>query len=106
MSSEYLFEWDPKKEQSNIAKHGVDFRTAVKAFFDNGRMIFVDDKNSIFEQRFFCVAEVENKVITVRFTYRNGNIRIIGAGFWRKGAKYYEKEKNRPGYAHREDDKD
>ncbi len=37
-------------------------------------------------------------------TYRNEKTRIIGAGFWRKGAKYYEKEKYRPGYAHREDD--
>jgi hypothetical protein len=30
--------------------------------------------------------------MTVRFTYRNGNIRIIGAGYWRKGKEIYERE--------------
>jgi len=31
-------------------------------------------------------------VLTVRFTYRNNRIRIIGAGFWRKGKDIYEKQ--------------
>lgn len=105
MDSKYLFEWDPEKEKSNTIKHGVDFCTASKAFFAAGRMLFIDAKNSTDEQRFFCVAKIENRIITVRFTYRNDRIRIIGAGFWRKGAKYYEKEKNRPGYANRQNDK-
>jgi hypothetical protein len=28
--------------------------------------------------------------VTVRFTYREGVIRIYGAGYWRKGRKIYE----------------
>ena len=28
----------------------------------------------------------------VRFTYRGETIRIIGAGYWRKGRRLYEKE--------------
>jgi hypothetical protein len=28
--------------------------------------------------------------MTVRFTYRGNTIRIIGAGYWRKGKKIYE----------------
>jgi uncharacterized DUF497 family protein len=96
MNSNYSFEWDQEKEKRNIIKHGVDFSTAAAAFFDDSRMVFIDAKNSSSEQRFFCVAEIESKIITVRFTYRSDKIRIIGAGFWRKGAKYYEKEKNRP----------
>jgi hypothetical protein len=31
-------------------------------------------------------------IITVRFTYRYGKIRIFGAGYWRKGKKEYEKK--------------
>jgi len=31
-------------------------------------------------------------VLTVRFTYRDGIIRIIGAGYWRKGKTVYEQE--------------
>jgi hypothetical protein len=38
------------------------------------------------------VGKVNNRIITVRFTYREGKIRIIGAGYWRKGKKYYEKK--------------
>jgi uncharacterized protein len=30
--------------------------------------------------------------MTVRFTYRDDVIRIIGAGYWRKGKSIYEKE--------------
>ncbi|EAZ93046.1 hypothetical protein CY0110_03219 [Crocosphaera chwakensis CCY0110] len=26
----------------------------------------------------------------MRFTYRNGKIRIFGTGYWRKGRKFYE----------------
>jgi hypothetical protein len=30
--------------------------------------------------------------VTVRFTFRGGFIRIIGAGYWRKGKAGYEAE--------------
>jgi uncharacterized protein len=34
-------------------------------------------------------------VLTVRFTYRRGGtIRIIGAGYWRKGKKIYEERES------------
>jgi uncharacterized DUF497 family protein len=29
-----MFEWDALKEQSNITKHGLDFRTAARIFLD------------------------------------------------------------------------
>jgi hypothetical protein len=32
-------------------------------------------------------------LLTIRFTYRDGKIRIFGAGEWRKGRKRYEEEK-------------
>ena len=31
-------------------------------------------------------------IITVRFTMRNENIRIIGAGYWREGRDKYEQK--------------
>jgi hypothetical protein len=30
--------------------------------------------------------------LTVRFTYRQGVIRIFGAGYWRRGKQLYERE--------------
>ncbi|NQT06118.1 MAG: BrnT family toxin [Candidatus Omnitrophica bacterium] len=86
------FTWDYEKELANIAKHGIDFLAAARAFKDPKRKIFVDSKHSDKEKRLFCIGKVEDKVLTVRFTYRSGKIRIIGAGYWRKGGKYYEKE--------------
>ncbi|MDP8263181.1 MAG: BrnT family toxin [Candidatus Ancaeobacter aquaticus] len=84
------FEWDDEKEAANIRKHRIDFVTAVQAFKDPERKIYKDSKHSVEEERLFCIGKVENRIITVRFTYRAGKIRIIGAGFWRKGGKYYE----------------
>ena len=87
-----LFIWSIEKEQINIEKHGIDFRAAAKAFSDPNRKIFINAKHSHGEERFFCFGKVEGRVLTVRFVYRGGKIRIFGAGYWRKGKVYYEKE--------------
>ena len=86
------FIWDAQKEKDNIGKHGVDFVTAARAFKDPKRKIFIDSKHSTHEERFFCIGKVDARTLTVRFTYRSDTIRIIGAGYWRKGDDYYEKE--------------
>jgi uncharacterized DUF497 family protein len=86
------FAWDAGKERENVRKHGVDFATAARAFADPLRGIYTDARHSRHEERFFCLGKVGSRVLTVRFTYRAGLIRIIGAGYWRKGAKYYEKD--------------
>ena len=85
------FEWDLDKEASNFQKHKVDFQTAIRVFKDPHRRIITDSKHSQSEDRYFCIGKVAGRILTVRFVYRNGNIRIIGAGYWRKGAYYYEK---------------
>ena len=93
MEIEYgSFIWDTEKELDNIQKHNVDFITACKVFKDQKRKIYTDSKHSKEEERFFCIGKVENKVLTVRFTYRSQKIRIFGAGYWRKGEIYYERE--------------
>ena len=52
-----------------------------------------DMRHSDAEPRFYCFGWIDEGVLTVRFTYREGLIRIIGAGYWRKGKLIYE-EKN------------
>jgi len=89
------FAWDADKERENIGKHGVDFAAAARAFADPDRRIYTDQKHSAREERFFCMGRVNGRVLTVRFTYRACIIRIIGAGYWRKGARYYEKDSQR-----------
>lgn len=88
------FEWDDKKDCTNRQKHGVSFYEAQNAFLDPGRLIAEDLEHGHSEQRYFCFGKVENGIMTVRFTYRGRKIRIIGAGYWRKGKKIYEKAKS------------
>ena len=90
------FVWNIEKEKLNIARHGITLEDASEAFQDHNRIIAVDSRHSQKEQRFFCLGMIKGKIATVRFTYRTGKIRIIGAGFWRKGRAYYEK-KNKTG---------
>lgn len=87
------FIWDSQKELENIKKHGIDFSTAAKVFLDKKRKIYIDSKHTEKEERFFCIGKVEDRVLTVRFTYRGDKIRIFGAGLWRRGKWYYEKDK-------------
>ena len=87
-----IFRWDLNKDKLNKRKHGISFEIAQQAFSDPKRVIAQDLKHSKTEQRYYCFGKVEGEIITVRFTYRNKVIRIIGAGYWRKGKVAYEKE--------------
>ena len=86
------FEWDPRKDAENQRKHGVAFAKAQYAFADPGRVIARDLDHNQTEDRFYCFGKVDEAVLTVRFTYRASVIRIIGAGYWRKGKTIYERE--------------
>ena len=86
------FEWDEKKNLENFLKHNVLFEEAQEAFYDVRQVTIEDTSHSIIEKRFFCIGKTENGILTVRYTFRNNNIRIIGAGYWRKGARIYEKQ--------------
>jgi uncharacterized DUF497 family protein len=72
------FEWDAAKDRVNRAKHGVGFELAQHAFLDPLRMIAEDLDHSGEEKRYFCFGRVEGAVMTVRFTWRNQKIRILG----------------------------
>ncbi len=86
------FEWHERKNQQNQKDHGVSFEEAQEAFFDPNLVIIHDEKHSDEEERWFCLGRVGTRILTVRFTYRERVIRIIGAGQWRKWSQYYEKE--------------
>ena len=77
------FEWDEAKNLENQRKHNVSFYEAQHAFLDKKRIIAEDLSHSHQEQRYYCFGlnEQGNGILTVRFTYRSGCIRIIGAGY-------------------------
>ncbi len=86
------FQWDENKEKVNEKKHGVSFSVAQLAFLDSKRVVLEDVSHSQKEKRFYCIGRVGEGILTVRFTYRDKQIRIIGAGYWRKGKRIYEKQ--------------
>ncbi|MGH8608627.1 MAG: BrnT family toxin [Gammaproteobacteria bacterium] len=90
--SEESFEWGSKKGLLNQAKHGVAFEEAQYAFADPHRVIAEDLSHGTSEKRYYCFGKVRGGILTVRFTYRQGMIRILGAGYWRKGKQIYERE--------------
>lgn len=84
------FEWNPAKDAENQRKHGVAFIDAQRAFQDPRRVIARDLSHSQAEQRYYCFGWLDGGIVTVRFTYREGVIRIFGAGYWRRGKRLYE----------------
>ena len=88
------FEWNEAKDFENQEKHGVSFYDAQYAFLDKKRIIAKDIAHSKNEERFYCFGSNKegNGILTVRFTFRDQNLRIIGAGYWRRGKKIYEQE--------------
>ncbi len=92
MTNKSDFEWDENKDRVNQTKHSVSFALAQLAFLDQNRIILEDLEHSSKENRYYCLGKVSEGILTVRFTYRSNKIRIFGAGYWRKGKKFYEKE--------------
>ena len=92
--AEIDFEWDRRKNEINIKKHGVSFFEAQKAFFDPNRIIAEDLEHSEEETRYYCFGKIDEGIMTVRFTFRDQIIRIFGAGYWRNGRKIYEEKQN------------
>jgi len=85
-----IFEWDERKNDENRHKHGVSFDEAQEAFLDPLRLLARDVAHSGAEERLYCLGRVGGGILTVRYTMRGERIRIIGAGYWRKGRKAYE----------------
>ena len=92
MAGKTTFEWDENKNRLNQKKHDISFEEAQYAFSDSKRIIAKDLEHSKSEERYYCFGKISENIVTVRFTYRNNKIRIIGAGYWRKGKQIYEKE--------------
>jgi len=86
------FEWNDNKNKENQKKHGVSFEFAQYAFADDNRVVLEDLAHSSEEKRYYCIGKIRDGIVTVRFTYRQNVIRIIGAGYWRKGKKIYEEQ--------------
>ena len=73
------FEWDNVKAAGNLAKHGVSFEQARRAFSDPCAIDFADDRRYYGEERTVLLGMVGNRLLVVIHTIRDGNVRIISA---------------------------
>ena len=51
------FEYDEEKNQANIKKHGISFRSAARVFFDYDRIELFDEENSDNEERYDTIGD-------------------------------------------------
>jgi uncharacterized DUF497 family protein len=71
-----LFDWDKEKNKSNIIKHGIDFRDALKMFA--GPMLIKEDTREDYgERRWISIGELNEIVVVMVFTIRGKIVRII-----------------------------
>ncbi len=81
------FEWDDQKAQRNLQKHHIDFRDAVRVFFDSNR---IDDEDySTEEERYRTIGIAKGRLLFVVYTWRESRLRIISA---RKATKYEQQQ--------------
>jgi hypothetical protein len=83
-----IFEWDPVKRRRNLEKHGIDFVDAQEVFQHSHIVVRSDRKG---EERFTATGQAGEVIITIAYTVRGSNIRIISA----RKARDYEREKYR-----------
>jgi uncharacterized DUF497 family protein len=80
------FDWDKRKSDLNLAKHGIDFENAIDVFYWP-IILRRSDRND--EERWVAVGHSKNRLVAVVFTRRAEVIRIISA---RRARKNEERE--------------
>ncbi len=87
------FEWDKKKDLSNLRNHDVAFDEAKTVFYDDNAIEFYDEDHSLKEVRFLMIGlSSKLRILLVSYTVRERKyediIRII---FSRKATKKEQK---------------
>lgn len=69
------FEFDPKKSESNLSKHGIDFDVAQQLWVDPD-LLEIPAK-TIDEPRYLIIGKIGQKHWSAIITYRDDTIRLI-----------------------------
>ena len=84
------FEWDEKKADDNLRKHGVTFDEAKTVFNDPFSVTIYDPDHSSDEQRYIDIGlSSKGRLIVVSYMERGEKIRIISG---REATKKEERE--------------
>lgn len=83
------FEWDEKKCQTNINRHGFDFYDVTGIFDNPDALTILDDRFDYGETRFLTFGFLDNVLVSIVHTENDEIIRIISV---RKAVKDEEIE--------------
>ena len=72
-----MYEWDPKKSDSNKTKHGISFEEARDFIFEGPNLLATDVAHVANETRHAVIGKHKWHYFTGIFTIRHYRIRII-----------------------------
>jgi uncharacterized DUF497 family protein len=76
----YIFEWDPKKAESNARNHDLTFEEASTVFGDSLALLMPDPDHSLSEERYVVLGMSDRRrIIVVAFAERPPRTRLISA---------------------------
>ena len=61
----YNFEWDPKKADQNLRKHGISFERSAYVFKDPHAISIYDDDHSLEEDRWITIGKNGGGILLV-----------------------------------------
>ena len=80
------FEYDSRKSNENLKKHGINFEDAQKLWNDPNCIVI--PAKTLDEKRYLLIGNLNNKIWSAIFTIRRKKIRIISV----RRARQNEKE--------------
>jgi len=72
-------EWDQRKADSNLGKHGVDFADAATVLFDDMAITVLDDSVDEEERYVTLGMDALGRCLVVVYTWREEVVRLISA---------------------------
>ena len=74
------FEWDERKNQSNITKYGLDFADAF-GVFNLPMLVYLDEREDYGEERYLGIGLLDGRIVVVIYTEPGEEmVRIISLG--------------------------
>jgi uncharacterized protein len=71
------FDWDSKKEETNLRKHGYRMEAGIPVFDDPNRLDRADKRRDYAEERRIIFGMVEKRLFAVVYTMRGDVTRLI-----------------------------
>lgn len=71
-----MIDWDQRKRQANLKKHGFDF-VDTNEIFDGVTFTYEDDRIAYAEQRFVTLGSLRGTVVSIVHTEHDDHIRVI-----------------------------